>query len=552
MPRSAFPAPDDGADVAEAARRPRDTRRRVVLVGFQRQANLGLGYLASFLRHHGYTVDVLDCERPASEIVQAVRDADPVLVGLSLIFQFYVERFRAVIRALREGGVGCHVTLGGHFPSLSPEQVLALVPECDSVVRFEGELTLLELVDTLGTGGDWRAVRGLAYRMPHGTVRTATRPLLRDLDRLPYPDRDFSRDNSVLGRQAMPLLASRGCARDCAFCSIHVFYRSAPGRIVRTRRPAAVVREMRWLHAEHGVTIFLFQDDDFPLYGPVWRRWAMEFVDELHRAGLVGRVIWKISCRADAVDAELFSHLRAAGMYLVYMGLESGTEQGLAALHKRTSVEQNLRAVATLKALDVMFQFGFMLVDPASTFESVRGNVNFLRAIVGDGSAAAVFCRMVPYDGTPIREALARSGRLRGDACRPGYDFLDPRLEDFWDELVGLTSLNGRVEGYGAVSAPLNWAWNEAAVMARLFPALDGLEAYRARLRALTRAANAMLFDVIEDVARTHAEGGPHGWSVATLERVYARLESEMLAGRNGFVARHQAALLEAMAAGPA
>ena len=72
-------------------------------------------------------------------------------------------------------------------------------------------------------------------------------------------------------------LASRGCARTCSFCSIHVFYRSAPGKVVRTRKPAEVVREMRYLYDEHDIRIFLFQDDDFPVFGVVWQRWAREY-----------------------------------------------------------------------------------------------------------------------------------------------------------------------------------------------------------------------------------------------------------------------------------
>jgi len=131
---------------------------------------------------------------------------------------------------------------------------------------------------------------------------------------------------------------------------------------------------MSLLHEKDGVTIFSFQDDDFPLYGIVWQRWAREFVSELHRRGLAGRVIWKINCRADAVDPALFSEMRDAGLYTVYMGLESGSEEGLSTLHKQITVEQNLRAVAILKQLDIMFEFGFMLFDPSTTFDSVADN----------------------------------------------------------------------------------------------------------------------------------------------------------------------------------
>src|SRR4029077_4859002 len=138
------------------------------------------------------------------------------------------------------------------------------------------------------------------------------------------------------------------------------------------------------------------------LFGPVWRRWAADFVSRLHRSGLVGHVIWKMNCRADVVDRDLFVSLRDAGLYFVYMGLESGNDEGLKTLHKEITVEQNLPAVETLKSIGLTFEYGFMLFDPSSTFDSVRANLRFLREIIGDGSTAATFCRMLPYDGTAI------------------------------------------------------------------------------------------------------------------------------------------------------
>src|SRR5262249_25007142 len=306
----------------------RDTSRTVMLIGFQRHSNLGIGYLAANLQRWGYPVEVLDFEADREEILRAAKMLDPVLIGFSLIFQSYISWFGSLIGYLRENGVACHFTMGGHFPSLSYEQTLELVPELDSVVRFEGEETLLELVDFLSTGRDWHELTGLAYRRGESTIATPMRHLIDDLDSLPYPVRAFRR-NAILGRYATSMLASRGCARTCSFCSIHMFNRRAPGRLVRTRKPAEVAREMRFLLDEHEISIFMFQDDDFPLFGTVWQRWAREFVKELHRNRLPGRVVWKINCRADAVDPDLFVEMRQAGLYMVYMGLESGTDEGL-------------------------------------------------------------------------------------------------------------------------------------------------------------------------------------------------------------------------------
>ena len=528
------------------AERERDTSRPIMLVGFQHQGNLGLGYLTSVLRQYGYTVQVVDIEQEFEEILKIAQQIKPLLIGFSLIFQFFIDRYAGLLYGLRALGIDCHFTMGGHFPSLSYEQTLELVPELDSVVRFEGEATLVELADAISTGKDWRGIDGIAYRRDGQVIATTARPLVEDLDQLPYPERNYEPE-TVLGRSIMPILASRGCARTCSFCSIHTFYRAAPGKIVRTRKPAEVVREMRLLHEQRGATVFLFQDDDFPLFGTVWRRWAREFVDELHRNGLPGKVIWKINCRADAVDRELFIAMRDAGLYLVYMGLESGSEQGLETLHKQITVEQNIKAVKLLKSIGLTFEYGFMLLDPSSTFETVRENLNFLRIILADGCLPVTFCRMVPYDGTPIKDELVRTGRLRGGVCDPDYDFLDPRLEEFYQGLTGVVNVNGWIHGLKAVTSQLDWAWHEVTVMERLGPALPGVLRYKKKLREITKTSNHLLLSVVEDLSYVYSDGKENPWDAAEVETFRQRVLDDLITMRDEFVYRHQTVLLKAL-----
>ncbi|HEY6347037.1 MAG TPA: radical SAM protein [Bryobacteraceae bacterium] len=372
------------------------------------------------------------------------------------------------------------------------------------------------------------------------------RHLIDDLDRLPYPVRTFNK-NAILGRNLSPMLASRGCARTCSFCSIHMFYRTAPGKVVRTRKPKEVAQEMRFLLEEHGISVFLFQDDDFPLYGPVWHRWTREFLAELHRNRLPGNVAWKINCRADAVDPELFVQMKEAGLYMVYMGLESGTEEGLKALHKQITVEQNLPAVEALKKIGLIFEFGFMLLDPSSTFESVRANIGFLRKIVGDGSAGATFGRMVPYDGTPIKDDLERTGRLKGDACKPDYDFLDPRLAEFYEAVTRIINVTGWTHGHDALSMQLNFAWDEVAIIEHLFPEVPGLQDYKQRLRGITAESNETLCRVVEDTSYVYSDGAPMRWTKDELRGRSRGFAKQLLENRDAFVLENQELLLESL-----
>jgi anaerobic magnesium-protoporphyrin IX monomethyl ester cyclase len=517
----------------------------VVLVGFQDQGNLGMGYLAAALQDAGQSVDLIEFRDSPESIIERVVAADPVVVGLSLIFQYYLPDYRRLLARLRDAGVTAHMTMGGHYPSLCPDEVLTAVPELDSVALFEGERTLVELVSTLARGQDWRLVPGLAYRAGTRVIETAPRPLVEDLDELPWPYRPYPPEH-VLGWPTLPLLGSRGCARRCSFCSIHTFYRGAPGRTVRVRAASRIVDEMEMLADERGVRIFLFQDDDFPMWGRRGKRWVHDLADEIDRRGLSRRSIWKISCRAEYVEPDLFERLRDAGLYLVYLGLESGSAEGLNVLNKQMTVETNLRAVEMLKELGLLVEYGFMLFDPSSTFESVRQNTQFLRKILADGSGGAVFCRMLPYGGTPIRDRLRDEGRLRGDVRNPDYDFLDLRLNRYHDLLN--RAVAPWIHGEG-LSHQLNWAWHEVFIIDRLVGALSGLDGYKEQLAALCRHSNDVLLDFVDDTAVAFERGDERALRSGRLVKPRADLGDALLALRNRFVGEHQDELLDAVAA---
>jgi anaerobic magnesium-protoporphyrin IX monomethyl ester cyclase len=532
------PAPAAGRDGSEPA------APDVVLIGYQDQGNLGMGYLAAVLRENGRVVDMVDIRDGPDRIAARLVSRPPLVVGFSLIFQYFLPQYRQLAKRLRDAGIDSHFTIGGHYPSLCHDEILQSFPEIDSVVRYEGELTLLSLVEQLSTANDWRQIPGIAYLSDDQVVVTETRALVSDLDSLPLPYRPYAPEQ-IGGFPTLPLLASRGCARRCSFCSIHTFYRTAPGKVVRVRKPAKVVEEMLHLHNHYGVRVFLFQDDDFPLCGKVGRRWAYELGDRIRDSGLTDRTVWKISCRGEYVDPELFSNLRDAGLFLVYMGIESGVEQGLKVLNKEMTVQENLAAVQTLKQLGILFSYGFMLFDPSSTFDSVRENTGFLREIVGDGSAAATFCRMLPYGGTPIRDLLQQEGRLRGDLTHPDYDFLHRRLNDY--HRLFNQAVRPWIHNEG-ISNELNYAWDELETVRRLVPGIQRIDDYAAALRSLTKESNEQLFRLVEESTVAFERGDTALLDPAAVRSYCEQIESRLISTRNSFVAENIYLLRDASA----
>ena len=405
---------------------------RVVLVGFEDQDNLGLRYLSSRLKQQGYATRIVTIKGGPEPVLQAVRDLDPHVVGFSLIFQFLVPQFAVLLTRLREGGVTAHFTMGGHYASFEPETLLAAIPELDTVVRFEGEDTLVELAERVATASDWRDVRGIAFRSEAGIVSTQGRIGRANLDELPWPDRD-DLDYTSHELPTASMIGARGCPWRCSFCSIITFYEGNGTKGRRRRDPVCIVDELEYLHRERGVRIILWQDDDFLAGGKAAVKWAHSIADECVRRGLDKGVRWKISCRSDEVSHESLDPLVAAGLTHVYMGVESGDEEDLKHLNKHLDPSVHLRAGEVLRELDLSFDFGFMLLEPWSTVTSVRNNLRFLSDFAGDGATPISFCRTLPYAGTPLETKLKAEGRLIARDFSADYRFLDPRLDVFYD-----------------------------------------------------------------------------------------------------------------------
>lgn len=466
---------------------------RVLLVGFQDQENLGLGYLAGSLKAAGHAVCIESFARDASRLLSQARQWQPDIVGFSLIFQFLAPDFAETLHALRQGGVAAHFTMGGHYASFAPEALFALMPELDSIVRFEGEHTLVELAAAIAAGRPWREVRGIVWR--DGTVLHTSPPrqAVTDLDTLPWPERP----ETAFRRNPVPtasLLASRGCLHSCSFCSIVPFYQNNGTRGRRRRNPVRVADEIEHLNRRRGVRLVLFQDDDFLAGGRDARKWALSLAHELIRRGLHRRIRFRIACRSDEVREEVLAPLVEAGLANVYLGVESGDAEALLSLNKKITADVHFRAGEILRGLGLSFDFGFMLLEPWSTRVTVRNNLRFLREFCTGGYAAAGFCRALPYAGTPMEKRMRVEGRLEGAAFQADYRFLDQRLDTLWD--FSLVAFAGRNYGKNAVWDLLRGLLFEARLD---FPDRPHDPGFLATARTLTEASNNLMLDIAEE-----------------------------------------------------
>ena len=474
-----------------------DSRLDAILVGYERQENLGLRSIMAYLKAHGYNALLVPfCPGADESVLSAVRLYNPRLVGFSLIFQYALDEFGKLMRCLRDNGVTAHFTAGGHFPSLRPEETLDLFPELDSIVRFEGEVTLIELLKHLELPGLWEQISGLAFRNGGKAFISEPRPLVQDLDSLPLLARDEPQQMGD-GIRVAAMLGSRGCLFNCSFCSIRQFYGASKGSLRRVRSPRPVVNEMLGLYNEKNIRFFSFQDDDFAARSLTQRKWLNGFLKELKETGLADKVAWKISCRVDDLDAEILEIMLERGLLAVYLGVESGNDIGLQTLNKHVSVEQNLFAINLLKQHNVALAIGFMLFDPSSTINTVRTNIDFLRTVGADGYFPINFCKMLPYAGTPIEDKLRKEGRLKGTVTQPDYGFSDPTLD--WYEFMVQQAFSRRNFSPDGIVALLQQADFDRRLTNYFVPA-EPVDDFDTSLRKIIRDTNILAINTLESL----------------------------------------------------
>lgn len=393
--------------------------------------NLGVASLAANSRRAGFDTETIlahvegwSYRRLSREIMMR----KPDVLGVSLL-SFKARKTLEMLGRLKSEGLQGRIILGGHFPTFNDEKLLEEWPCIDVVVRGEGDLTLVELLEAWVKGGGLEKVEGITYRKKGKVIRNPARTLIDDLDKLPWPTRDYTKKIIEMGG-SLNMIRSRGCYGNCAFCSISSFYRAQGGAAWRQRSIEDVLEEMAYLADCYPGVILKFHDDQF--IGPGKRGWedAMSFAHALKESGI--NIPFSIFARADTVEPELFRALKAAGLESVFVGVESGSQRELDVFNKRITIEENKQALQILYDLDIRFLMGLIFFDPYTLMEDVTANFRFLRETQplwsSRGNILSVENQVEVYKGTPFYNRLIEEECLEGDYLACTYTIPDWRV----------------------------------------------------------------------------------------------------------------------------
>ncbi len=381
---------------------------------------LGLAYIAAVLEEAGYTVRILDC--PAlgmslEEFRRTVRRLKPTLVSISATTPIIKQAYRAA-KAVRQEVEDALVCLGGYHPTFMDKECLMECDAVDVVVRREGEYTVLDLTRSVVDGEEELGeILGITYRDEDGRpVRNPDRPLIQDLDTLPFPARHLLPMDryTFFGSRtsATTIVSSRGCPMRCEFCASAALH----GHRLRTHSAERVVAEMLHVHERYGSDIIAFVDDTF-----TYDRRRVEKICHLLIESDVN-ITWGCSARVDTVDKDLLELMKEAGCSTLFFGVESGSQEILDNVNKGFTVEQTKRVFEICKDIGIITVASAVVGLPGETHKSAKRTIKFLKELDPDYAIVSV---ATPYPGTKFYERAEKEGLIE-EKSWDKFTLMDP------------------------------------------------------------------------------------------------------------------------------
>jgi len=351
---------------------------------------LGLLYLAAVAEQLGNKVDIIEATPEKFRFDFSNHD----VVGFSIPSASVY----SVIQKVKNNSTfskGSLMVAGGVHATAWPEEVFDDLG-LDIVCVGEGEQTIKEVL----AGLPKKNIDGIVYKDGDNFVRTKKRDRIIDLDNLPFPARhlvpaeNFVQDYSSLGdhKKTSYIITSRGCAGSCNFCANH------PGK-THYRSGENVNKELELLKEKYGVKSFFIFDSRFSA--------NKEKVKNICEAIKSLDMKWGFMCHVNDIDPEILAAMAKAGCIELEFGIESGSQRMLDAMNKRTTTEQNERAIRLAQEAGITVTTLMLHGYPGENMESTQETLRFLKRTKPD----RVFLnRFAPMPGSSIYHEMKKSG----------------------------------------------------------------------------------------------------------------------------------------------
>jgi len=350
----------------------------------------GLMSLAGYLIREGIDVKIEDyIIEPYSRerIREVLKEFRPDAVGATAV-TMNVNKAVSILKNFREEDPGIITMIGGPHATFDAHGMLAN-SHIDYVIRGEGEITTTELMNTLSSGTGIEQVPGISFRKDGVVIHNTDREFIRDINTLPFPARRLVQLSKYRAMNfPVNMMTSRGCPHSCIFCVGHRMV----GHKVRYFDVERVVDEFEML-AGLGFNQINIVDDLFTSN----KKRCMDICD-----GIIARGIkhpWSAFARVDTVQEDLLERLNAAGCTSLCFGIESGNQEILDRIKKRTTLDKCRRAAGLCRKTGMKPMASYILGLPGETEETVRRTFEFAEEM----AIPYGFHILAPFPGTEVR-----------------------------------------------------------------------------------------------------------------------------------------------------
>lgn len=366
-----------------------------------------LAYTASVLLKRGVSVRVLDAIAECMEeddFKHLTEELEPSLL-IAEVSTPSLKNDLTLLGRLRKGDTKIAVC-GLDFNMRKPD-FLKENDFIDFVMTGEYEYTALELIDCIKNSKALNEVKGLIYKEGPNIRFNPSRPLIDDLDELPWPLREqlpMQRYIDAPGNMPVPCVqmwASRGCPFQCTFCAWpQLMYNSNRYRI---RRPKAIADEIEYLVRERKFKSVYFDDDSFNIS----KKNTLDLCREIKERRL--NVPWAIMARADTMDEEMLLAMKDAGLHAVKYGVESAKQELVDNVSKNLNLKKAEQVIRFTKSLGIKTHLTFTFGLPGETEETIKMTIDYAIELDPD---TAQFSIMTPYPGTEYYRQLDAKGHI--------------------------------------------------------------------------------------------------------------------------------------------
>ncbi len=349
--------------------------------------------LGTILRKAGHKVQVIhegaDGLKTREDLITRIMIGFPDIVGIT-VTTFNCKSARELCIELKRRAPWITVVVGGPHTSALGREGIKYPPEADIWVVGEGDEIILRIAE--GT------IKGGLYETKS----------LENLDRVPIPDlslTDISRFSGTYPPGRLPgmfVMGSRGCPFNCTFCSRAVF-----GKTSRQRQPEAAVEEAEILIRDFGIKEIFFHDDTFNIN----HKWSYELLDLLRKRGLHRKATFRTPCRVNEklITEDLLREMRATNFWLIFFGVESGSDAMLESMKKGITTYEIERAFALCHKVGIKPEASFIIGMPGETYETISASEKLWRTIKPYWSS---FSRAIPFPGTDLYKSVRASKNL--------------------------------------------------------------------------------------------------------------------------------------------